>query len=68
MDHEFLNAYIQRMVALNADLTNKNVMLETRLVLLEKKYNELLAQHSPQEETKAPSEDEKSSDDFKTED
>lgn len=42
MDNEFVNAYIQRMLALNNDLTNKNVMLETRIVLLEKKYNELL--------------------------
>lgn len=39
--NEFVNAYIQRMLALNNDLTNKNVMLETRYMLLEKKYNEL---------------------------
>lgn len=39
--NEFVNAYIQRMLALNNDLTNKNVMLETRHMLLEKKYNEL---------------------------
>ena len=38
---EFLNAYIQRMLALNSELTNKNVMIETRFMLLEKKYNEL---------------------------
>ena len=38
---EFLNAYIQRMLALNSELTNKNVMIETRFMLLEKKYTEL---------------------------
>lgn len=38
---EFLNAYIQRMLALNSELTNKNVMLETRYMMLEKKHNEL---------------------------
>ena len=38
---EFLNAYIQRMLALNSELTNKNVMIETRFMLLEKKYNDL---------------------------
>lgn len=42
---EFLNAYIQRMLALNSELTNKNVMIETRFMLLEKKYKELEEQN-----------------------
>ena len=42
---EFLNAYIQRMLALNSELTNKNVMVETRFMLLEKKYKELEEQN-----------------------
>lgn len=42
---EFINAYIQRMLALNNELTNKNVMIETRFMLLEKKYKELEEQH-----------------------
>lgn len=43
---EFINAYIQRMLALNNELTNKNVMVETRFMLLEKKYKELEEQHN----------------------
>lgn len=44
--NEFINAYIQRMLALNSELTNKNVMLETRYALLEKKFNELAEQYN----------------------
>lgn len=44
--NEFINAYIQRMLALNSDLTNKNVMLETRYALLEKKFNELAERYN----------------------
>lgn len=44
--NEFINAYIQRMLALNSELTNKNVMLETRYSLLEKKFNELAEQYN----------------------
>jgi len=58
---EFLNAYIQRMLALNSELTNKNVMIETRFMLLEKKYTELaetynamVLKHEPQVDTEAP--------------
>jgi len=43
---EFLNAYIQRMLALNSELTNKNVMIETRFMLLEKKYTELVEKYN----------------------
>lgn len=42
MDQEFINVYIQRMLALNNELTNKNVMLETKLSIVEKRYAELL--------------------------
>ena len=44
--NEFINAYIQRMLALNSELTNKNVMLEARYALLEKKFNELAEQYN----------------------
>jgi hypothetical protein len=44
--NEFINAYIQRMLALNSELTNKNVMLETRYALLEKKFNEVAEQYN----------------------
>lgn len=43
---EFLNAYIQRMLALNSELTNKNVMIETRYMLLEKQYTELVEKYN----------------------
>jgi hypothetical protein len=42
MDQEFINVYIQRMLALNSELTNKNIMLETKLSIVEKRYAELL--------------------------
>lgn len=58
---EFLNAYIQRMLALNSELTNKNVMIETRFMLLEKKYTELaeaynamVLKYEPPVDTEAP--------------
>jgi hypothetical protein len=53
--NEFINAYIQRMLALNSDLTNKNVMLETRYSLLEKKFNELALVYNTLKEKYEPS-------------
>lgn len=53
--NEFVNAYIQRMLALNSDLTNKNVMIETRYMLLEKKYNELAQSYNAMVEKYEPS-------------
>ena len=40
---EFINAYIERQQRAIADLTNKIVMLETQLVLAQKKIQELSA-------------------------
>jgi hypothetical protein len=40
---EFVNAYIERQQRAIADLTNKIVMLETQLVLAQKKIAELSA-------------------------
>lgn len=40
---EFVNAYIERQQRAIADLTNKVVMLETQLVLAQKKIQELTA-------------------------
>lgn len=63
---EFLNAYIQRMLALNSELTNKNVMIETRFMLLEKKYTELadaynalVQKYEPPVNTETPTEEPK---------
>lgn len=36
MEAEFINEYISRLIANLHDLTSKNVMLETRLVMAEK--------------------------------
>ena len=40
---EFVNAYIERQQRAIADLTNKIVMLETQLVLAQKKIQDLVA-------------------------
>lgn len=48
---EFVNAYIERQQRAIADLTNKIVMLETQLVLAQKKINELTPiKQEPEEE------------------
>jgi hypothetical protein len=54
------------MLALNSEFTNKNVMLEKKLVLLEQRYNALLAQQEKDNEpgTKEPGSVEQE-DDFK---
>ncbi len=66
---EFLNAYIQRMLALNNELTNKNVMIETRYMLLEKQYNilteaynALVAKYEPAVNTEGTTEQEEAKD------
>jgi hypothetical protein len=45
---EFVNAYIERQQRAIADLTNKIVMLETQLVLAQKKIKELSVDSSKQ--------------------
>jgi hypothetical protein len=45
---EFVNAYIERQQKAIADLTNKIVMLETQLVLAQKKIKELSTDSSKQ--------------------
>ena len=45
MDNEFINTYVQRLLTVNSEMTNKCVMAETRLAILEKKYNELFQQN-----------------------
>jgi hypothetical protein len=48
---EFVNAYIERQQRAIADLTNKIVMLETQLVLAQKKVAELTTtKQAPEEE------------------
>lgn len=44
MEAEFVNAYIERMLATIHDLTSKNILLETRVVFSEKKAAELQAE------------------------
>lgn len=68
---EFINAYIQRMLALNNELTNKNVMIETRYMLLEKQYtqlteayNALVAKYEPPVNTAESTEDESKDNSF----
>lgn len=41
MEAEFVNAYIERMLATIHDLTSKNILLETRVLFAEKKASEL---------------------------
>ena len=43
MEAEFVNEYISRLLANLHDLTSKNVMLETRLVLADKTMTSLQA-------------------------
>lgn len=50
MDNDFLNAYISRMVTLNNELQNKNIMLEAKLSVVEQKYNQLLEQQAKVDE------------------
>ena len=50
---DFVNAYIERQQRAIADLTNKIVMLETQLVLAQKKISELM-----------PKQEDKPTDDF----
>jgi hypothetical protein len=45
---EFVNAYIERQQKAIADLTNKIVMLETQLVLAQKKIKQLSTDSSKQ--------------------
>jgi len=52
---EFVNAYIDRQQRAIADLTNKIVMLETQLVLAQKKIADL-----------TPKEEDKPADDFQS--
>jgi hypothetical protein len=44
MEAEFVNEYINRLLANLHDLTSKNVMLETRLVMAEKVVANLQAE------------------------
>lgn len=41
MEADFVNAYIERLLATVHDLTNKNILLETRVQFAEKKTSEL---------------------------
>ncbi len=41
MEADFVNAYIERLIANIHDLTSKNILLETRVLFAEKKNNEL---------------------------
>ena len=43
MEAEFVNEYISRLLATVHDLTSKNVMLETRLVMADKTMTSLQA-------------------------
>ena len=47
---EFVNAYIERQQRAIADLTNKIVMLETQLVIAQKKIAELTPKEEPSED------------------
>ena len=58
MEAEFVNEYINRLVANLHDLTSKNVMLETRLALAEKLVANLQAEISKQASKKKPTSDE----------
>lgn len=44
MEVDFVNAYIERLLAAVHDLTSKNVLLETRVQFAEKKVAELQAE------------------------
>ena len=46
MEADFVNKFIQKQSQLLSELTNKNLMVETKLELLEVKYNELLTQYN----------------------
>jgi len=50
---EFVNAYIERQQRAIADLTNKVVMLETQLVLAQKRIIDL----TPKDEEQKPADD-----------
>lgn len=52
MDAEFINAYVQKVTALNQELLNKTLVLEVQLSLAEKKIAELSSESSKKENKK----------------
>lgn len=44
MDADFVNAYIERLIATVHDLQSKNIILETRVLFSEKKLAEIQAE------------------------
>lgn len=46
MDNEIINLYVQKQAQLITELTSKNLMVETRFEILEKRFKDLSEQHA----------------------
>lgn len=46
MDTDFINKYVQKQSQLITELTNKNLMVEVKLQIMEERYASLVSQHN----------------------